>query len=150
MLFWAFLFGILSTLINIYLIDTISVIINGTAPFDINELGVLLVMCVLLFVFVSGSQILFDKLGNHIVFHLMTELSQRVLNTPLEQIQKIGKAKIIATLINDTDSISDAFVGLPFVVFGVSIALAGFVYLGSLSLPLFLALFVILGPVHTN
>lgn len=93
-----------------------------------------LIMLLLMTTFIS--QFALTKMGHRFVFELRTTLVKQILDTPLEQIDKVGSAKLLASLSQDIQSVTMAFVRLPELVQGVIICVGAGIYLGWLSLPM--------------
>lgn len=96
----------------------------------------LLLIAVLLFT-TFISQLALTKMGHDFVFVLRAKLVKQILDTNLRQIDEIGSAKILASLSQDIQSITMAFVRLPELVQGVIICVGAGIYLASLSVPMF-------------
>ncbi len=77
-----------------------------------------------------GSQLALTTLGHHFVYRLRGEFVKRILDTQIEQVEKIGSASLLAGLTSDIRNITIAFVRLPELVqdhltFGSAAYLAG-------------------------
>lgn len=94
-------------------------------------------LLVLLFALSTTSQLVMSRLGHNVVYGLRRTLVKRVLDTPIERIEQLGAARILASLSSDTSQISTAFLSLPHAVYGAAVCLGAFGYLAWLSLPLF-------------
>lgn len=97
----------------------------------------LLLIAVLLFT-TFISQLALTKMGHNFVFELRSKLVKQILDTNLRQIDEIGSAKILASLSQDIQSITMAFVRLPELVQGVIICVGAGIYLATLSVPMFI------------
>ncbi len=66
-----------------------------------------------------GSQLALTTLGHHFVYRLRGEFVKRILDTQIEQVEKIGSASLLAGLTSDIRNITIAFVRLPELVQGI-------------------------------
>ena len=138
------LLNLLNALVNVAIIAFINRFLITAVGTDNPLLGSWQILAVFL-VAIMGllattfmSQLALTKLGHRFVFELRSQLIKRILDTAIAQIEKIGSAKLLASLTTDVQSITVAFVRLPELVQGVIICTATAVYLGFLSLPMLL------------
>ncbi|MGM8872354.1 multidrug ABC transporter permease/ATP-binding protein [Psychrobacter sp. 2Y5] len=82
------------------------------------------------------SQFALTKLGHRFVYNLRRQLLKRILDTDHAQLEKVGSAKLLASLSDDILNITSAFVRLPQLVQGTVLTLAAIVYLSWMSIPL--------------
>jgi len=82
------------------------------------------------------SQFALTKLGHRFVYDLRRQLLKRILDTDHAQLEKVGSAKLLASLSDDILNITSAFVRLPQLVQGTVLTLAAIVYLSWMSIPL--------------
>ncbi|AST70119.1 multidrug ABC transporter permease/ATP-binding protein [Kosakonia cowanii] len=92
-------------------------------------LGLLL----LLMAVTLGSQLALTTLGHHFVYRLRSEFIKRLLDTPIERIEQLGSASLLAGLTSDVRNITIAFVRLPELVQGVILTVGSCLYLAMLS-----------------
>ena len=97
-----------------------------------------LLLLALYFIAASYAQLQLAKIGQNFVCQMQTQLVKRIMDSHEEQIQLIGKPKILASLGSDIRSLSFAFTRLPELVQGTLFVLACFAYLLALSAKLFL------------
>lgn len=90
-----------------------------------------------LLVLSAGAHAALTALGHDFVYTMRCALVKRVLDTDIERLETIGGANIIASLSDDLRKITEAFVGLPQLVYGLVLSGAAFSYLAWLSWPLF-------------
>lgn len=98
--------------------------------------GVLIQFVVLLLVYLcvaTLAQMRLTRLGHGFVYSLRKQLLKRIMDTQLPRIQQIGKAKIMASLASDIQSISYMFVRMPELVQGGMFIVAAGIYLVYLS-----------------
>ena len=96
-----------------------------------------LLLLALYFIAASYAQLQLAKIGQNFVCQMQTQLVKRIMDSHEEQIQLIGKPKILASLGSDIHSLSVAFTRLPELVQGTLFVLACFAYLLALSAKLF-------------
>ncbi len=108
---------------------------SPTGNLDLLRLGASLVI-----LFICGvlAQALMTSLGHRVVYRLRLMMVKRVLDTDIEHIEKIGSSPLYAALTKDITTIGQAFNRLPFMLYNSILVVGGFVYMASLSLPLFL------------
>lgn len=92
-------------------------------------LGLLL----LLIAVTLGSQLALTTLGHHFVYRLRSEFIKRLLDTPIERIEQLGSASLLAGLTSDVRNITIAFVRLPELVQGIILTVGSCLYLAMLS-----------------
>ena len=119
-------FGIgLIAFINQRLIETVDMSLTVLPEF----LGLLL----LLMAVTLGSQLALTTLGHHFVYRLRSEFIKRILDTPVERIEQLGSASLLAGLTSDVRNITIAFVRLPELVQGIILTVGSCIYLAMLS-----------------
>ncbi|KJV05755.1 multidrug ABC transporter permease/ATP-binding protein [Methylocucumis oryzae] len=96
-------------------------------------------LLVAVFIIGVASQIGMTTLGHRLVYQLRRTLLKRLLDTDLEQLEKLGPARILASLSSDIQQLTSAFISLPNAVYGLVLTLGGFAYLAWLSQTLFMA-----------
>lgn len=92
-------------------------------------LGLLL----LLMAVTLSSQLALTTLGHHFVYRLRSEFIKRLLDTPIERIEQLGSASLLAGLTSDVRNITIAFVRLPELVQGIILTVGSCLYLAMLS-----------------
>lgn len=102
----------------------------------------LLLICLLLIS--TAAQVSLHILGHRFVYQKRYELVQQLLNTDIEQLEKIGGSSILASLNTDIRNITIAFVHLPELVYGAVLAIFAMIYLGFISTSLFLVSLIML------
>ncbi|WP_433931232.1 cyclic peptide export ABC transporter [Sorangium cellulosum] len=90
----------------------------------------------------SASQVLLTRLGQSMIASLRMQLSQRILEAPLRQIEALGAHRLLAALNDDPAVITQAYVFLPLVCVNVATVLGCLAYIGRIS---WSALAVVLG-----
>ncbi|MEM8504441.1 MAG: cyclic peptide export ABC transporter [Cyanobacteria bacterium P01_D01_bin.1] len=79
------------------------------------------------------SQFLLIDLAQDSVYQLRMRLSQRILSSPLRQLEALGPSKLLAVLTKDVQSISDSVFVLPFLCVDVAVICGCLIHLGILS-----------------
>lgn len=83
------------------------------------------------------AQVSLHKLGHKFVYNKRRELVAQLLNTDIEQVEKVGSAGVLASLNTDVRNITIAFVHLPELVYGLVLTFVALAYLAILSASLF-------------
>lgn len=102
-----------------------------------SALATFLGLLVALLICAAAGQISLHRLGHAFVYRLRRSLVGRVMNTDIERLERIGGARILASLASDIRNITIAFVHLPELVYGLILSLAAFAFLAWLSPSLF-------------
>lgn len=89
------------------------------------------VVLLLITTFVSGFYLTY--LGHKLVFELRRQLVKQLIDSELITIEHIGSAKILASLSDDIQTVTMAFVRLPELAQGVVVCLVAGIYLAGLS-----------------
>lgn len=117
---------------------------NQTTDIHRNIVFFALLLVVLL-VTVNIAQVVLHKLGHQFVFNKRCQLVRQLINTDIEQIEKVGSAGLLASLNTDIRNVTIAFVNLPELIYGVVLTIASLAYLAFLSLSLFSVSVLVLG-----
>nr|WP_318384146.1 multidrug ABC transporter permease/ATP-binding protein [uncultured Enterobacter sp.] len=127
------LLSLLSAALGIGLIAFINLRLIESVDISLAVLPEFLGLLLLLMAVTLGSQLALTGLGHHFVYRLRGEFIKRILDTPVERIEKIGSASLLAGLTSDVRSITIAFVRLPELVQGIILTLGSAAYLAWLS-----------------
>lgn len=100
-------------------------------PWQALPTFLLLVLALMLTTFLA--QYALTCLGHRFVFELKSRLVKELLGSEPDRIWTIGFARLIASLSQDIQSITMAFVRLPELIGGVIVCLGALIYLASLS-----------------
>ncbi len=84
-----------------------------------------------------AAQSMLTALGHRRVHALRRVLIKRLLDTPVQTVERVGKGALFATLASDIRSITMAFVHLPELIYGGTLTVGAFAYLAWLSPALF-------------
>ncbi|MEZ9204601.1 multidrug ABC transporter permease/ATP-binding protein [Vibrio splendidus] len=107
---------------------------NGSLSNTLIQFSLLLIG---LLVTATVAQVALHKLGHKFVYNKRCELVSQLLNTDIEQVEKVGSAGVLASLNTDIRNITIAFVHLPELIYGLVLTVVALVYLAFLSMPLF-------------
>lgn len=104
-------------------------------------------LCGILAIFRFISWVLITRLSQGIIYDLRLEMTQRILNCPLQHLEIVGAPKLLATLTGDINAIASASLQLSVIVVNIAVLSGVFIYLCWLSPLLFLIIFssIILG-----
>lgn len=80
------------------------------------------------------SQFLLIDLAQESVYQLRMRLSQQILSSPLQQLERIGPSNLLAVLTEDVQAISNSVFVLPYLCIDVAVICGCLFYLGFLSL----------------
>lgn len=100
-----------------------------------------IVLCLILPVTRFVADFLLVRLGQEGILELRRKLSRQILASPLRQLEEIGPHRLLATLTDDIQSITNALILIPTLCINIAIVFGCLVYLGWLSPLAFLAVF---------
>ncbi|WP_050989225.1 cyclic peptide export ABC transporter [Corallococcus macrosporus] len=89
-----------------------------------------------------GSQLLLTRLQTNTTFALRDQLSQRILATPLRRLEELGTPRLLATLIDDVQAVTQGLLCVPPLLINGGIILGCMTYLAVMSRMVFAALLV--------
>ena len=114
---------------------------QSTGPLLASFIGLALIT------FVAGivSQILLSRLSQQAVYKLRRQLSYRILACPLRRLEAMGANRILATLTDDVEAISNTVINIPFVCVNGALVVGCLGYLAWLSWGVFLLTLVLIG-----
>jgi len=134
---WPFLMvmllSLLSAALGIGLIAFINQRLIENVDMSLAVLPEFLGLLLLLMAITLGSQLALTTLGHHFVFRLRSEFIKRILDTPVERVEQLGSAALLAGLTSDIRNITIAFVRLPELVQGIILSIGCAAYLALLS-----------------
>jgi putative pyoverdin transport system ATP-binding/permease protein len=90
------------------------------------------------------SRLLLVTLSQSAVYKLRLRLSGWILACPLQHLEKLGANKILATLTDDVQSISNAVFNIPFLCIDIALVAGYLLYLSWLSWQVFLVVLALL------
>lgn len=142
--FLVFITGLLSGGARVQLIAVINNIINHTGSPKTNSFWGFILLLVVVLISSVASQVLLVQLAQGTLFKLRMLLSRRILACPLRQLEEIGIHRLLTTLTEDIESLSEAFSAFPFLFIDMAVVFGCLVYLGVLSWVMFLLLLVLM------
>jgi putative ATP-binding cassette transporter len=83
------------------------------------------------------SQVLLINLSQDAVYRLRLRLSQGILSSPLRHLEELGASRLLATLTEDVATLSSTVYAIPFICVDIAIIGGCLLYLGSLSITVF-------------
>lgn len=90
------------------------------------------------------SQYLLVKSSQSAVYKLRLSLSEKILASPLRNLEQLGASMLLATLTKDINSISDTVLIIPFVCINLALIIGCLIYLAWLSWSVFLTTIAII------
>ena len=130
--FVAILAGVLSGGASIGFINIITRALQEPAP-RADLAWIFAGLCVALPVFRFTSRAVLLRLVQKMLFSLRLELSRRVLGAPLRELEKIGPARLLATLTQDINAIVGVLSNVPIMTLHLTVVLGCLIYLFVLS-----------------
>jgi putative pyoverdin transport system ATP-binding/permease protein len=85
------------------------------------------------------------ELSQEAVYRLRLQLSERILQAPLSDLEELGANRLLATLTDDVVSLSTSVYFFPFLCIDLAVIFGCFAYLATLSTIVFLATLVVIG-----
>ena len=102
---------------------------------------------ILLWLFRFISWVMITRLSQQIVYRLRLDMTQKILNCPLQHLETIGTPKLLAALTGDINAIAGASIQLAIILVNLAVLVGVFAYLCWLSPLLFI---IILGSIITG
>jgi len=135
--------GLISGICNARLIVLTNVVISGDLGQNLvwNFAGLAVIALATGIV----SQFLLIDLAQGAVFRLRLRLSQSILSAPLRQLETLGANRLLATLTEDVQAISNSVFVIPFICVDIAVIVGCLAYLSWLSGIVFLAVIVFMG-----
>jgi putative ATP-binding cassette transporter len=138
-------FGLFSGATSTGMLLLINEYIFGSSPLNHEETQMAYVGLLFLVVFSRYlSSITLAKLGLQTAYDLRIRLGERILGAPLRQLEKVGTHRLMVSLTDDINAVTDAMSTIPMFVINVSLVLGCIVYLGWLSLSVLMVILVFL------
>ncbi len=88
-----------------------------------------------------SSQVLLIYLSQGAIYKLRMRLSSGILASPLRHLEELGASRLLATLTDDVQSVSNTIFDIPLLCIDVAIIVGCLIYLGWLSWAVFLITF---------
>lgn len=139
---FAFVLNLCSSLLAIGVIAFINQYLLIPHENYTSSLVYFLLFVIVFFLISIVAQISLAKLGHNFVFKMQKMIVKQILDTEFATIQKIGKAKLLASLSSDIRSVSFGFSRCPEILQGILFALCASIYLYYISPPIFILLFI--------
>ena len=89
-----------------------------------------------------ASQVTLSHLVQTAIYDLRMHLSRQMLGAPIRQLEEIGPHRLLATLNDDVQAISNALVSIPTICMQSTILLTTLAYLGWLSWPVLIGVVI--------
>lgn len=140
----AALTGSISGICTAFLIALINNAVSSNNPSTNQLLWGFLGLAIVTLLTSIVSKFLLVSLSQEAIYKLRLSLSGWILSCPLRHLEELGANRLLATLTEDTLSISAAVFNLPFFCINLAIVVGCLAYLGWLSLTVFLVTFVFL------
>lgn len=75
------------------------------------------------------SWVLITRLSQEVIYNLRLEMTQRILNCPLQHLETVGAPKLLATLTGDISAIASASINLSGMIVNLAVLIGVFAYL---------------------
>lgn len=135
--------GVVAGLASVSLLALVHASVSGGEVPSARRLGLLFAgLCVLVTAARTGSVALLARLGQGLVKDLRLELSRQVLATPLARLEALGAHRLLATLTEDVNALTQALVFVPALFINGTVVVGSLAYLAWLDVGLFLMLLV--------
>ncbi|HEU5414183.1 MAG TPA: cyclic peptide export ABC transporter [Candidatus Angelobacter sp.] len=142
-LVWSVIAGVASGVCNAAMLA----IINRTLKTDHPGFALIAAfagLCLLLPLTRFSSESLLARLGQAAMYESRMKLCRQVLAAPLRHLERIGTARLLATLTDDIPNITGALNVLPVLCVNAALVVGCLVFMATLSWPLFLFVMVFL------
>ena len=129
----AILAGLISGGCNAGIIALINQVLSQNNTFTSARAWSFVGLCLLQFLMNLSAEALLIRNSQDAVCQLRLYLSQRILASPLRQIEKTGIPRLLACLTDDIQVISDVILRIPFFCVNLATLIGCIIYLGTLS-----------------
>lgn len=133
----AVILGVLSGATSAGLIAVISTAITGNDPSFSLLLAAFVALAIASATSRLGSQWLLLRLAHDAIYRLRLRLCRQIVGTPLAQLEGTGQPRLLATLTDDVIAVTDAVMGLPFLLINAVTIGGCLAYLAWLSPAMF-------------
>ena len=127
------LLSLVSAVCNIYLIYCISNAISGDLEINNTNAALYFGLVAITTLFGIITQRVLRKIGEEVTLTLRLQLSQQILSANYSRLEQLGKARLLTSLVDDVNTIHQAFNMLPLAAFNSLIIVFGLAYLAWLS-----------------
>ncbi|RJG37979.1 multidrug ABC transporter permease/ATP-binding protein [Motilimonas pumila] len=138
------LLSLISAVVSVAVIAFIQIKLVASQGELWANLGWFIGLLLLLLISATCAQVALHILGHRFVYHKRLQLVRQLLATDIEQLERLGGAKVLVALNTDVRNITIAFVHLPELVYGAVLCATAFAYLAYLSLPLFFVSLIVI------
>ncbi|MBD2180909.1 cyclic peptide export ABC transporter [Aerosakkonema funiforme] len=121
--------GLLSGACSARLIATI----NSTVSGDRTQIWSFAALALVVLVAGIISQLLLIRLSQGVIFDLQIRLSRRILSASLRHLEQLGAPRLLATLTEDVQALSNTVFVIPFLCIDFAIVVGCAIYLGWLD-----------------
>ncbi len=125
--------GLLSGLAGAGLIAVIGQVLSGSVAADLRLLWIFVPLALLTLVTRVWSQFVLIRVAHQTIFELRMDLCRRILATPLANIERIGRAPLLAMLTDDVQAVFDAAQVVPYLIVNVVTLIGCLAYMGWIS-----------------
>lgn len=133
--------GLVSGASSAWLIALISTAVNSNETNRSNLVWIFLGLIIVVFITGLISQIWLIRLGQKVIFDLQMSLSRRILSASLRHLEDLGAPKLLATLTDDVQSLSNLVFVIPLICVDIAFVVGCLFYLGWLSWLVLLVIF---------
>ncbi|MBY0588223.1 cyclic peptide export ABC transporter [bacterium] len=125
--------GLGSGLASAGLIAVIGQVLSGSLQADLNLLWIFVPLALTTLVTRVWSQFVLIRVAHQTIFQLRMDLCQRILATPLANLERIGRAPLLAMLTDDVQAVFDAAQVVPYLIVNVVTLVGCLAYMGWIS-----------------
>jgi putative ATP-binding cassette transporter len=140
----AILAGLVSGAFSARLLALINNILTSSDLASVNLVSSFAGLTAIVLVTSIISQLLLVRLSENATYQLRMQLSTWILSCPLRHLEELGANRLLATLTDDVQSIANTVFVIPVLCVDIAIIGGCFIYLGWLSLSVFLVTFIFL------
>jgi len=90
-------------------------------------------LCLLAALSRCSSELVLTRLAQNSLFNLQMQLAGNIADAPLQDLEELGMARLVAVLTHDLQALTDALVLVPVTCVNLAILASGLIYLGWLS-----------------
>ncbi|MBE9035881.1 cyclic peptide export ABC transporter [aff. Roholtiella sp. LEGE 12411] len=136
--------GTISGACSVLLIALVNDTINAKNPINNQLLWNFLELVIVMMITGTLSQYFLVRLSQSAIVRLRQRLVDWILACPLRYVEELGASRLLATLTDDVDKISDSAIALPFLFIDLALIIGCLAYLSILSWQIFLGIFIFL------
>lgn len=125
--------GALSGICNAALLAVINSTLKKTGAITPNLIWSFVGLCLLLPFSRYFSELLLNKLGQGALYTLRMDLSRQILSAPLRHLEKLGAARLLASLTDDIPNITATILLVPLLCVNAALVVSCLIYMGYLS-----------------